>query len=316
MKAVVIKEFGGLDQVHLEDVPTPAPANGEVKIEVHYVSVNPVEWKISAGVLKDILPHQFPIVLGWDVSGVVVEVGEGVSNLQVGDEVYGYCRGPTVHAGTFAEYCCFDANHVVLKPKNLSHGQAAAIPLVGLTAWQALFDVAKVRKGQTCLIHAGAGGVGSLAIPLAKWAGAKVATTASAKNHEYVRGIGADAAIDYQTTNFVDAVMAKHPEGVDFVFDCVGGQTLADSYRCVKKGGWVVSIVQPVDKALAAELGIHAANVFVRPDGQELLKIKELLENGTIPGPAITEMPLDHVVEALERVKTEHTRGKIVLKVR
>ena len=316
MKAVVINDFGGLEQVHLEEMAPPTPAKGEVKIEVHYVSVNPVEWKICAGVLKDILPHQFPIVLGWDVSGVVVEVGEGVSHLQIGDEVYGYCRGSTVHAGTFAEYCCFDAQHVVPKPKNLSHAQAAAIPLVGLTAWQALFDVAKLKKGQTCLIHAGAGGVGSVAIPLAKWAGATVATTASSKNHDYVSGLGADHAIDYNTANFGDEIKSRYPEGVDFVFDCVGGQTLDDSYACVKKGGWIVSIVEHIDRARAKELGINATNVFVRADGPELFKLKELIEAGSVPCPAIHEMPLDIVVEALEKVKTEHTRGKIVLKVR
>jgi NADPH2:quinone reductase len=246
----------------------------------------------------------------------VTELGEGVTNLSIGDEVYSYCRGPVVHSGTFAEYCCFEAGHVVLKPKNLSFAQAAAIPLVGLTAWQALFDVANLKKGQTCLIHAGAGGVGSLALPLARWTGAKVFTTASSKNHAYCKGIGADEVIDYNTTNFVDFVKERCPEGVDFVFDCVGGETLQNSYGCVKKGGCLVSIVEPVSVAKAQECGINAQNVFVRPSGEQLFRLKERLESGDVPCPAIHEMELDEVVSALEKVKTEHTRGKIVLKVK
>jgi NADPH2:quinone reductase len=204
----------------------------------------------------------------------------------------------------------------VPKPKSISFAQAAAVPLVGLTAWQVLYDIVKIKKGQTCLIHAGAGGVGSMAIPLAHREGLWVATTASEKNHDYVRALGADLAIDYKSSSFVEEIQNKHPEGLDFVFDCVGGQTQADSYQLVKKGGWLVSIAQAIDKPLAAELGINARNGMVRASGEDLTKLKELIELGEIPCPPIEEMPLSDVVEALRRIKTEHTRGKIVLKVR
>lgn len=316
MKAAVVEKFGGLEQIHIRDVPVPTPRKGEVKIEVHAVSVNPVEWKITEGVLKDVLPHQFPFVLGWDVAGVVCGLGEGVTNLKVGDHVFGYCRGETVHAGTFAEYACFDARHVVQMPSNLTFAQAAALPLVALTAWQALYDVADLKKGQTCLIQGGAGGVGSLAIALARWTGATVGTTARSTNDAYVRKLGANFVIDHTKGNVWEKLKERYPKGVDFVFDCVGGDVLQESYQMVKKGGHLVSIVASPDRKLAASCGIHASHVFVRPSGEELSKIKDLIEKHLIPLPYIEEMPFDQLIPALEQSKSGHTKGKIVLNIR
>jgi NADPH:quinone reductase-like Zn-dependent oxidoreductase len=316
MKAAVVEKFGGLEQIHVRDIPTPTPRKGEVKIEVHAVGVNPVEWKITEGVLKDVLPHQFPFVLGWDVAGVVCELGEGVTNLKKGDHVFGYCRGDKVHVGTFADYVCFDAHHVVQMPSNLSFAQAAALPLVALTAWQALFDVADLKKGQTCLILAGAGGVGSVAIPLARWAGATVGTTARSANDAYVRKLGANFVIDHSKENVWEALKKRYPKGVDFVFDCVGGDALRDCYQMVKKGGHLVSIVAAPDRKKADSCGIHASHVFVRPNGEELTKIKDLIEKHQLPLPQIEEMPFDQLIPALEQIKGGHTRGKIVLNLK
>ena len=199
MKAIVIDAFGGPDRLRAAEVPTPKASAGEVVIELACTSVNPVDWKIREGMLSGLFPHTFPLILGWDAAGTVSDTGEAVNEFSVGDRVYAYCRKPTVQWGTYAEYVAVPASAVAAMPANLSFAEAAAIPLVGLTSWQVLFDAANLRAGQTVLIHAGAGGLGSIAIQLAKNAGATVFTTASAANHEYVRSLGADHVIDYRT---------------------------------------------------------------------------------------------------------------------
>src|ERR1700733_2368139 len=190
MKAMVIEKFGHEEQLHLGDIPTPLPSDNEVQIQVLYSAVNPVDWKIREGLMKNFLPHEFPLILGWDAAGIVKAIGKNVKKFKVGDEVFAYCRKPIVKWGTYAEYVCFDADNIALKPNNINFAEAAAIPLAGLTAWQALFDFAKLKKGESILIHGGAGGVGSFAIQFAKHAGAKVITTASKQNHDYVKKLG------------------------------------------------------------------------------------------------------------------------------
>ncbi len=314
MKAIAIKEFGGIDQLHLIEVPTPKPTSQEVLIEVVYTAVNPVDWKIREGMLKERLPHHFPLILGWDVSGIIAAVGNDVTHFKPGDAVFAYCRKPVVQWGTYAEYVTFEAENVAHKPKNITFAQAAAIPLVGLTAWQALFDVAKLKKGETILVHAGAGGVGSFAIQFAKHIGAHVYTTASKANHDYVKQLGAEHAIDYKQ-GFVDAIKKLAPQGIDVVFDCVGGETLEESSKVIKKGGRLVSIVSKPDPALEDQ-GIHTGYVFVRPSGKELTEIGHLIEQGKVVIPTIQEMPLKEAAAAQEKSRTGHTQGKIVLKVR
>ena len=200
-------------------------------------------------------------------------------------------------------------------PANQSFSQASTIPLAGLTAWQSLFDVAAIRPGQWVLIHAGAGGVGSLAVPLAKWAGANVLTTASPANHDYVRALGADHVIDYASEDFVAAVKALVPQGVDFAFATVGGEVLTRSYQVVKPGGILVSITDKTDKDLAERHGIRVKYVFVKPDGAQLRRLAGLMESGILPSPEIEELPLHKAAEALRRSRSGHVRGKIVLTV-
>lgn len=313
MKAIVIDDFGGADQLHMADVPTPQPDENEVRIHIAYTSVNPVDWKIREGYLKHLFPHEFPLIPGWDAAGTISKVGKNVNKFKVGDEVYSYCRKPIVQWGTYTEYICFDVNDVALKPKNLSMAQAASIPLVGLTAWQALFDVAKLKAGENVLIHAGAGGVGSLAIGLAKNAGAKVFTTASEKNHDYVRKLGADEPIDYKKFDFVDKMHEILPHGADVVFDCVGSDTLQRSFDVIKIGGRLVSIVEKIDPKKAAERHIQSTTVLVRPNGEQLQKIAELIEQEKILPPHIEEMPLKDAAKAQEKNRGRHTCGKIVL---
>lgn len=313
---MVIDSFGGAEQLHLDDCPMPKPSDHEVLIEVYYTAVNPVDWKIREGLLKGLIPHEFPLIPGWDAAGVIAETGKNISQFKKGDEVFAYCRKPLVKWGTYAEYVSFDGEHVALKPKNITFAQAAAIPLVGLTAWQALFDFANLKAGEVVLIHAGAGGVGSLAIEFAKQAGAKVYTTASQENHGYVKKLGAHVPIDYRRDNFVDKVLSLEPQGIDVVLDCVGKQTLVDSFKVLKSSGRIVSIVEQVDPKLIAKYKVQGGFVFVKPNGKQLALIADLIDQGKVFPPNIEETALTSAASAQEKIRQGHTRGKIVLKVK
>ncbi len=316
MKAFVIEHFGDVKEAHLKDVPTPQPLENEVQIQIHYTSVNPVDWKIGEGHLKNRIPHEFPLILGWDAAGIVKLVGKNVKNFKPDDEVFAYCRKPLIKWGTYAEYICFDANNIALKPKNISFAEAAAIPLVGLTAWQALFDYAKLKKGESILIHAGAGGVGSLAIEFAKNAGAKVFTTARKENHAYVKKLGADVAIDYTQQNFAEEIKKLNPQGLDVVFDCIGGPTLKESFSLLKPQGRLVSIIEQLDAETAKKKNIQFSYVFVSPNGKELKQIADLIEAGKVIPPHVETMKFEEAPKALQKIKEGHTRGKIVLKIK
>lgn len=315
MKAMVIDSFGGVDMLKMADVDMPKPKDNEVLIQIEYTAVNPVDWKIREGLLKSRMPHEFPLILGWDASGIIRETGKNVRNLKVGDEVFAYCRKPIIKEGTYAEFICFDAAHVARKPKNINFAQAAAIPLVALTAWQALFDFAGLKKDQSILIHAGSGGVGSFAIQFAKHIGAKVFTTCSESNHAYVKKLGADFCIDYKKENFVQKVQELASGKIDVVFDTIGGKTLRESLDILKPGGCIVSIVEQIGGELASKNKIRAGYVFVRPDGQQLEEIARLIDQGKIQAPDIQEMGLNEAAKAQEKSKEGHTKGKIVLKV-
>lgn len=315
MKAITIDEFGGVEKLKFADVAAPEPKEDEIQIKIAYTAVNPVDWKIREGYLKDRLPHEFPIILGWDAAGTVSKLGSNVKNFKANDEVYAYCRKPVVQWGTYAEYICIKASDAALKPKKLNFAQASAIPLAGLTAWQALFDFGQLKKGQTILIHAGAGGVGGFAIQFAKNAGAKVYTTASKANHQYVLDLGADAAICYQTQNFVDVIKKNEKDGLDVVFDTMGGNTLRESYDLVKPGGHILGIVEKPDPRETEKRNIVGKYIFVAPNGEELTKIAGLIDAGKIQVPEIHEFTLKEAAKAQEKSKEGHTKGKIVLKV-
>lgn len=315
MKAIVIERFGGADQMKLVDLPTPKAGDNEVVVEIHSTSVNPVDWKIREGYLKDHVPHQFPIILGWDAAGVVSEVGKNVTRFKKGDRVYSYCRKPTVQWGTYAEYIALEERNVAHMPAKLNFAVAASVPLVALTAWQALFDLAALKSGETAVILGGAGGVGGFAIQFAKNAGAKVYSTASAKNSSYLRELGA-TPIDYNAGSVIAAVKAVAPEGADVVFDCVGGKSLEEAYSFVKSGGRLVSIVDTPDAERAKSLGIKTAYHFVSPNGDELAEIARLIDQGKVVPLPVEEMPLAEAAAAQEKNRERHTRGKISLKVK
>lgn len=315
MKAVVLQAFGEVDGLKVGEVADPHAGAGEVRIRIRAAGVNPVDFKIRKGLLQGRLPHEMPIIPGWDAAGVIDEVGEGVANWQVGDEVYAYCRKPVIQFGCYAEYVVVPESFVAAKPTKASFAQAASIPLAALTAWQSLYDAAGLKEGQTVLIHAGAGGVGGFAIQLAKLRGAHVITTASAVNHDYVRELGADEVIDYNSIDFREAVKAVHPEGVDVVYDTVGGEVQVKSADVIKPGGTMVSILAYVDEAAIQAKGIHTRYVFVSPNGDQLRELAKLFDAGQFKTRIAAELPLAEADEAHRRMETGHTAGKMVLTV-
>lgn len=315
MKAIIFEKFGGLEQLKLANLPTPKPETNEVQIHIVCTAVNPVDWKIRLGQLQERMIHDLPIIPGWDAAGIISATGNQVTQFKEGDEVFAYCRKPIIKWGTYAEYICVPADYVAIKPRRISFAEAAAFPLAGLTAWQALFDSAHLRQGETILIHAGAGGVGSLAIQFAKNAGAYVFTTTSEAKQDYVKSLGADVAIDYKKENFAAYIKRELPEKLDVVFDTVGGQTLIESYQSIKTGGRLVSIVEPPNQQLAAQLKIQASYVFVSPNGKQLQHIADLIDEGKIRPIHIEKMPLDKAAEAQEKNSRGHMTGKIVLEI-
>ncbi|MDP1879478.1 MAG: NADP-dependent oxidoreductase [Parachlamydiaceae bacterium] len=315
MKAIVIEKFGGPEELMLKKMAIPEPNPGEVQIRISYAAVNPVDWKIRQGHLHPKIPHQFPIILGWDASGTISKVGQGVDQFKVGDEVFAYCRKPTIQWGTYAEYVCLEAENVAHKPTNLSFAQAAAFPLSGLTAWQSLFDVTKIKEGDSVLIQAGAGGVGSLAIQFAKIAGATVFTTGSESNHTFLKRLGADIVIDYRNDSIEEIVKNHTKNGLDIIFDTIGGEVYRNSYKLLKRGGKIVSLLEQPNKELEEKYGVESFYVFVVPNGNELEDIANLIQEGKVVPIPIHEFPLEKAAEAHESSQEGHVQGKIVLKI-
>lgn len=309
MKAVVYREFGGPDALEITDVPEPRVGPDWVKISVRAVSVNPVDWKLAAGHLDALLETHFPSIPGWDVAGVVEQVGPAVRKFAPGDEVYGYVRKDTVHAGTYAEKVAAPLRTVALKPKNLDFAHAAAVPLAGLTAYQTLIHDLHIKSGETVLIHAAAGGVGSFAVQIAIAQGARVIGTASEENHDYLRSLGA-IPVTYGA-GLSERVRDIAPDGVDAVLDLIGGEALTDSPALLSKksSGRLVSITSPSVKDLGGIMG------DVHPDVTDLNAITSMVEAGQIKVDLAAVYPLDQVARAWSENMTGHTRGKIVLVV-
>lgn len=311
MKAVRQHEFGGGDVLRYEDAPRPEPAADEVLVRVHAAGINPVDWKTRLGRgMASRNDNVFPLILGWDISGVVEEIGAQVTKFKVGDAVFGMIHFPKI-GSAYAEYITAPQWQLALKPDNVDHLQAAAVPLAVLTAWQGLFEAITLRGGERVLVHAAAGGVGHLAVQLAKWAGAYVIGTASARNFEYVRSLGADEVIDYNVAPFEEVVAP-----VDVVFDAVGGEIISRSFKVVKSGGSFVTIAGKPDEAEAATYNINAHSFLVRPVEEHLTKIAELMASGHVKTVVEHIFPLADAAKAHELSETSHARGKIVLQVR
>jgi NADPH:quinone reductase-like Zn-dependent oxidoreductase len=304
MKAIRIHQYGGPEVLVQVEMQRPTPGPDEVFIKVQAASVNPVDWKLRAGYMKDFFPLTFPSTLGWDISGTVEEAGADVTRFKRGDEVYALLPG-----GGYAEYAAARETVVARKPRTWDHIQAATVPVAGLTSWQALFEVAQLSAGQKVLIHAAAGGVGNFAVQFAKARGAYVIGTASSKNQAFLRELGVDQAVDYQKTHFEDVV-----RDVDVVLDTIGGDTQERSFKVLKQGGILVSLVQPPSPDSAAKYGVRALFYGAHASSSDLAEIAKLIDDGKVKPVVETVLPLADARRAHELSQSGHTRGKIVLK--
>lgn len=331
MLAARMHAYGGPEVLHLDEVPKPTPGRRDLLIRVHAASVNPVDWKIRSGGQRNVIRYELPWILGLDVSGVVEAVGSAVTGFAVGDAVW---SSPAhTRPGTYAEYVCIDERQVSKKPASLGHEEAAALPLVGLTAYQCLVEKGHLKAGERVLIHAGAGGVGSFGIQLAKHLGAHVITTASARNEAFVRELGADEVIDYTKTDFAEACAP-----VDLVLDSLGEEAFAKNLRVVRRGGRMSNITIDVPRhierygtflslfTLALAMiklhlwpllvkGIRSRHVIKRCDGSQLAEIARLVDEGAIRPVIDRVLPLSEVAEAHRHSASHHARGKIILRV-
>jgi NADPH:quinone reductase-like Zn-dependent oxidoreductase len=332
MKAFAIDRYKSKDGGRIVDLAQPEVRDNDVLVQIHAAGVNLVDAKIAAGEFKLFLPYRFPLVLGNDVAGVVVEVGSRVRRFKPGDEVY--ARPDTDRMGTFAEFIAMNERDVAIKPADLTMEEAASIPLVGLTAWQALVEMAELKPGQKVLIQAGTGGVGTFAIQLAKHLGATVATTASAANFEMVKTLGADVLIDYKTQDFETML-----HGYDVVLHSQDSKTLDKSLRVLKPGGQLISISGPPDPAFADEislpwyvksimyvlsfgarrkakrLNVAYSFLFMRANGDQLSEITSLIDRGVIRPVMDRVFPFDETKDALDFVQKGRAKGKVVVKV-
>lgn len=332
MKAMIIDRYGKVP-MRMTEVPTPEINEYEVLAEIHAASINPIDFKIRDGKVKMLLKYEMPLILGNDFSGVIVKIGAKVTNFKVGDEIYARPRKNKI--GTFAEYIAIHEDDIALKPNNLSFEEAASIPLVGLTSYQALHDIMQLQKGQKILIHAGSGGVGTFAIQLAKIMGATVTTTASEAGANLVTSLGADEIINYKTEKFEDIL-----KNYDAVFDTIGGATLEKSFNIIKSGGNIVSVSGMPNARFGKEFGSgffktllfslaskkltalekkHNAQysfLFMKPSGDQLRTIANYIEVGQIKPVIDRVFPFEDAQKAMEYSESGKAKGKIIVKMK
>lgn len=310
MKAVYFEEYGELNQLKTGELEKPEPGEGEVLVRMKSAGVNPVDAAVARGMLKDAIPSEFPAIPGWDLAGIVEERGHAARRFKEGDEVYAYARRPVIQHGTFAEYVALSESYLAHRPQNVTMEEAGGIPLVGLTAYQALFDSGNLKDGQTILILGASGGVGTMAIQLAKSAGANVIGVASEKNHDYMKELGADDVIDYNKGDLGDLVNEVAPDGVDMIFHCSRGDSLSQSKSTLKPDGRLISITN--SKPDVPD-NITFKYVFVEPNATQLNHLRELADEGKLKVPVLGRYTLDNAAEALQEIESLHTRGKLVV---
>ncbi len=310
MKAANYNEFGGSEVVKISEVDLPELKEGEVLIKIKAAGVNPVDAVIREGQYKDMMRHNFPIIPGWDMAGIVEERGHAARRFEVGDEVYAYARRPEIQWGTFAEYMVIPESYLASRPKSISWEEAAGIPLAGLTAYQSLYVAGNLKEGQKVLILGASGGVGSFAIQLAKVRGAEVLSVASEKNHHYMKSLGADHTIDYKNNDIGTAAKEIAPEGVDLIFDCTSGESLMQSIKALKPSGKLVSILNQGEEI---DDEIDFQFVFVEPNSKQLDHYRQLVEEGKITVEVSKVFSIQEAPDALKQIQTLHTTGKIVI---
>ncbi|MDQ1274807.1 MAG: hypothetical protein QG610_379 [Euryarchaeota archaeon] len=302
MKAVRIHEFGGPEVLKYEDVPEPQPGPGEIRIRIIAAGVNPMDWKMRKGLVGK-LP--LPMIMGLDVAGVVDAMGQGGVFFQPEEEVFAKV---SMGDGGYAEYTVVNSTQTARKPRSIGFIESASIPTAGLAAWQALFDIAELEKGQSVLIHGASGGVGTFAVQFARWKGAFVVATASGTNIEFLKSIGANVVINYTNQRFEDIVC-----DMDVVLDTVGGDTFDRSWGVLKPGGFLVSTVASIPEGAAEEHCVRAQTLMTRADGKELAQIAEIIDEMKVKTVVTTILPLSDAQKAHEMSESHHMRGKIVL---
>lgn len=311
MKSVQIKKYGSSKVIEInQSAPEPIVSVGKVLVIVKAAGVNPIDWKIREGYMQQKIQLQFPSTLGMDLSGVIKQVGEGVSAFKQGEEVYGQAAVVTGGSGAFAEMALANGDSIAHKPRNLSHAEAAALPLVGVSAWQALVENMALSKDQKILIHGGAGGIGSVAIQLAKYLGAYITTTVSTTDKQFVQELGASEVIDYKTQNFEDILNDN-----DAVFDTIGGETYKRSLKVLKKGGIIVSMLERPNLELMNQYGVKAIFQFTQVNKDRLTKLAQWVDQNNIRVNVEKTFSLDEAGNALDYQKDIHPRGKVVLAV-
>lgn len=308
MKAARIHAYGAVSEIRIEDAPLPTLNDDDVLIRVVATSVNPVDWKIRKGYLKSFIPYEMPLIMGWDVSGVVEQTGHAVTRFKPGDAVYS--RPDIRRNGAYAEYVAVRESEIAFKPATISHVEAASLPLVSITAWESLFTTADLTAGHRVLIHAGAGGVGSIAIQLAKAKGAQVIATASAAKSALVKSLGADEVIDYRSQDF-----SKLAKDMDVVFDTVGGEVQEKSWGTLKPGGMLVSITDRPSEDRAKAEGKRAGFVFIDPNAAILTDLATMVDAGQVRPLIGAEFGLNDTAKAQEASETGRATGKIVIYV-
>jgi alcohol dehydrogenase len=311
MKSAQISKYGSSEVIKInQNTSEPTVSSGKVLVIIKAAGVNPVDWKIREGGMQQIISLQFPSILGIDFSGVIKQIGEDLypSDFKQGDEIYGQAGVISGGSGAFAEMALVNTESIANKPKSLSHAEAAALPLVGVSAWKALIENIELSKDQKILIHGGAGGIGSIAIQLAKNLGAYVATTVSANDKQFVQELGADVVIDYKTQTFEDVL-----HEYDAVFDTVGGETYTRSFKVLKKGGIIVSMLEQPNSELMSRYGIKAIFQFTQADRERLRKLAQWVDENIIRVNVEKTFSLEEAGKALDYQKDLHPRGKVVL---
>lgn len=333
MQAAFISKYGHNEKLLFGEVDVPVCGDTDVLVEIYAASLNPIDFKIRDGKIRFIRSYPFPLILGHDLAGVVSAVGSKVTRFKTGDKVYSRPRNSRI--GSLAQFITVDENELALMPRNITFTEAASIPLVGLTSWQALFDIAGIKSGDRVFIQAGSGGIGTFAIQLAKHFGAYVITTTSGRNVDFVRSLGADEVIDYTKEHFADVL-----KNVDIVFDTLGGEALYKSFKVLRPGGWVVSIAGDPDQRLAEKMRLnflkrevlrlvgrkanklaakakaHYRFIFMHPSGRQLEQVAQLIEAGKIKPIIDQEFSFAESQKAIEHLELGRSRGKVVIKVR
>jgi alcohol dehydrogenase len=313
MKSAQINRYGSSEVIEInQNTPSLNLSSEKILVDIKASGINPIDWKIREGYMKQMISLQFPSTLGMDFSGIIKEVGKDISTEEYkqGDEVYGQASVTNGGTGAFAEIALTNAENVALKPKTLNHEEAAALPLVGVSAWQALVENMELSKDQKILIHGGAGGIGSIAIPLAKNLGAYVATTASSDDKQFVQNLGADKIIDYKSQDFEEFV-----HDYDAVYDTIGGQTYTKSFKVLKKGGIIVSMLEQPNSELMQRFGVKAIFQFTLVNKDRLTQVAQWIDQNNIKMHIDKTFSLDESAMALDYVKDIHPRGKVILKI-